>query len=736
MTCRASAPRRPGVLGPLGLRFRPTPVDGARCALIAALFAVPVAFSAATLEAGAVKTVVAHAAVVVATLCLWWHSPEIAGRWRQARGLWVAGGAFLSVLLLSAVFGRHPAPAWAEVWRWTMGLGVGALTVVACHRTVWLRVIAWVVVLARLAVLGYAVVQKLGHDPVRWSDAFAGRVFSFVGNPNMLAGYCLLIGFLAAGLAAASRWWLRLPLLAAAGLILLVFAWTESRGAMLGLAAGGACLTCCALRARGWSWARVAAVAAPLLLLATAGACWFLRDSFAARGGIWHLDVHAYGSQNQRLLFWLGAWRIFAEDPLLGAGPGHFPLMFPGVRNPDYERTGLLAHTHALHAHGEWAEILADIGILGLLAFVALIAAVLGRWKRSYAAMPALDRRLGIGLVCGVVALLAHNLVSVNLRWPVCFFHVWVFLGLLAAQGLRWAPPRQAAVAPGSRGWMWPLRVLGLAGAVALTGLFVLGSWRPFLGELATMRGKRLSDRGHWLAAETAFAEAVALSPVNLRARYLRAASLFFLREYERAAATYQALRTHAPDYIQVHYNLAACYLHLREWDRAAVHYRRQATIGGLPKSFDLDRLIAVLRAQGLTEDQRYSRSLETLIAENPDDHLAHLAYGNFLFRHGAYLAAKDHYERVLERVPQHVAALNNLAGISFRTGDYDRALVLCRRGIGYRSDEPVPWINLGKLHVVREELDRARACFRRAVSLAPDNAEARTWLDRLAARD
>lgn len=118
------------------------------------------------------------------------------------------------------------------------------------------------------------------------------------------------------------------------------------------------------------------------------------------------------------------ALNMWTDHPVLGVGPGNF-----GLRYREYRAPGVAEPTQLLIANNVYAELLAETGILGLLAFVggagALVVLALRAWSRSRAA-----RRLR--LAAGVAALsatAAYFLLSPTFT----MLYQWAIAGLVAA---------------------------------------------------------------------------------------------------------------------------------------------------------------------------------------------------------------------------------------------------------------------------------------------------------------
>jgi O-antigen ligase len=129
-----------------------------------------------------------------------------------------------------------------------------------------------------------------------------------------------------------------------------------------------------------------------------------------------------------RMYLWSAALRMFQVHPLLGVGPDNFRHFYGA-------ELGLETWDERVQANNLYLEILADLGMLGLVAFVWVIARPLAttvRLFRSPAADPAAYLRLGAG--AALVAFLVHGLADSFLAFTPTALLFWMVLGLLQAQ--------------------------------------------------------------------------------------------------------------------------------------------------------------------------------------------------------------------------------------------------------------------------------------------------------------
>jgi len=182
-----------------------------------------------------------------------------------------------------------------------------------------------------------------------------------------------------------------------------------------------------------------------------------------------------------RFVWWSAAWRMAADAPWLGLGPGSFAYALPAYVPTRPDLSSIFAHQHLL-------ETAAERGWPYLALWLAGLSVLILRAK------PALR--------VGVVAALVHGLVDYPLSVPGVF---WLFC-LSAA----WTLPEsdEAAAVRSSR--KVPATVLAL-GAAAAFGAWVERGWRA--DRLRAAAVERLEEGGSPLSADALLASSEALVP-------------------------------------------------------------------------------------------------------------------------------------------------------------------------------------------------------------------------------
>ena len=184
------------------------------------------------------------------------------------------------------------------------------------------------------------------------------------------------------------------------------------------------------------------AVAALFSVAALAFAVWApqLNDRLEQKSNISARNVTA------RQALWSAALRMSEDRPLTGVGPGRF-----GIEAPAYVRNNPLVLERPV-VHNSYLQVMAEIGALGLFAFVAFLVStwrLLGRSRRQAIAEDDIDgRRLATAMQASlIVAIVAGAFLSEQLTTPF-----WLIGALAAVVGMA---PHAAHAARPSREPAW-----------------------------------------------------------------------------------------------------------------------------------------------------------------------------------------------------------------------------------------------------------------------------------------
>ena len=311
------------------------------------------------------------------------------------------------------------------------------------------------------------------------------RLVGLLGHPNFYMAFVNLCAPLAAvTFLRAGRFGLRF----AAGLWLAFYAlsvpFSSSRGGWVGLAVWLAALAGLWLLA-GRRWARVLVWARRRIALVVGGGLvGLLLVGLAAYRFILIFAAHpshggsAFGGSG-RFEFWAAAMRIWQDYVLTGAGPSRF--MYEYLRVTD----GFPPGFWAAHAHNFPLTWLAETGLLGELALLALIGVACWQLWRWYAACKPEQRAMAGALLAGLAGFAVQSV-----------FDDFTGISLLMAAASLFAAWLVTAGSVPLARWRFPQIWLGLplAAVLSVAAWSTWGGW-PF------WQARQAAEQGAWSEA-------------------------------------------------------------------------------------------------------------------------------------------------------------------------------------------------------------------------------------------
>ncbi len=402
-------------------------------------------------------------------------------RWRRTAlallariGPPTALGAVL--LLVGMTFGVFVAVRPHEAlraWRWEIiePLVYLLLAAATLRGPRWARLMLWAFVGSGVIIAALATAQMLGlhltFTPVgagqrliNYAPPATGpyRVTAMVyGSANSAGAWleralpiALAIALFARGLARWERW-----LAGAVTLALLpALAWTDSRGAWLGAAAGLGLVIFVwvaplavrlwegfaasdTLIYRVWRWpVLVAGVAILMIVVTIAWSHWGRGLTQAFTAG--HTDTGAV-----RLLLWQSALNMIRDHPLLGVGPDQFLYYYdPAYTNHPY----LISHVNGhltvavfqpdlAHPHNLLLDLWLSAGLLGLVGYLLTLGAQVWRGVRLFRSDAGQPwwRVVAIGIAGALLATVTHGMLDSAYFQPDLALAFWWGAAALAA---------------------------------------------------------------------------------------------------------------------------------------------------------------------------------------------------------------------------------------------------------------------------------------------------------------
>lgn len=348
--------------------------------------------------------------------------------------------AFLAVTLLSALASEDPG---GSVRRFAGSWTILALYLVAG----WLASVDraerfLLLLLPPAAIFGaYGIVQHFtgvnlfgSGGPMHSLLLGERRVFFPRGGFSHYQTYAnvfFAIFCLAAGLAAAattSR--ARALRCAAAAFLAVVVVFTFTRGIWISLLA--------ALAILAWVFARRASLVLAAAGVAALALALLVPSSLRTRA----LSMADLGTNVERLLLWETAWNMIRDRPVLGVGVGNFR-----AAQDAYVREEVPLRMTRTHAHNIWLQAAVERGVLGMLALLWLVLALLATAVRAVReTLPGgKARALAAGALAALAGFLIDGMVQNNFGDSQAALLLWIVAGVAVVCAREAAVPPAAA---------------------------------------------------------------------------------------------------------------------------------------------------------------------------------------------------------------------------------------------------------------------------------------------------
>jgi len=269
-----------------------------------------------------------------------------------------------------------------------------------------------------VALIGIAQYITGVEMPAEWVDqaeqGVRTRVFSIIGSPNILGSLMVLAMSMAYAMYYGSKQWFKKMVYAG---IFLVFAlclvFTFSRGAWLAIILSVLLLGL-------WVDKRILILMVLVALLTPT-----LMPSVYHRISYMMSPEYLVSSERGgRLGRWDLAVKHWQTSPAVGVGLGQFGGAVAARNYPE----------SSFYADSWYLKVGTETGWIGLLATLLLILTGL---RRARSSLNATDddylKIMGLGILAGLVGILAHNCVENVFEVPMMASYFWFFLGLVAA---------------------------------------------------------------------------------------------------------------------------------------------------------------------------------------------------------------------------------------------------------------------------------------------------------------
>jgi O-antigen ligase len=151
-------------------------------------------------------------------------------------------------------------------------------------------------------------------------------------------------------------------------------------------------------------------------------------------------EEYSLGGQS-RISMWGDALPLIKHHPWLGTGFGTFPIAYTS------SQTAFLSQ-FVNHAHNDYLEVAADLGIPATATLFVSILFILGRAIRSFLSGERdFERAVALGCAGSIVAILLHSFADFNLYIPANALLLATILGLAVSVRMPSSEARSKPIA-------------------------------------------------------------------------------------------------------------------------------------------------------------------------------------------------------------------------------------------------------------------------------------------------
>ncbi len=424
-----------------------------------------------------------------------------------------------------------------------------------------------------------------------------------------------------------------------------------------------------------------------------------------------------------RLNIWQSTLRIIGDKPFFGVGPGNFSIAFTKYKFPIGNS---LARYEKLprFAHSEFLEIGSELGILGLSILMCILYILLREGYRKYKISNSGERQILAISLCVIIGILSQASVDFILHLPIISM-VFVFFASILGREIE----AEESIVNNSA-----FRIL--SGTMVVLSIFVLsdflsyamaknGNYKSAAGFMplnAVYYAKMAEgERGNPSSAISNLSKAIALkphdatfherlailfhrmespslinalreykyaveySPYNPFYRYNLATYFYTKGEYERAREIYVETLKLEPNYLMARYQLGLCLLKLGEYEKAKGEFTQIIVLPDIFKRYT--------KTNSIYENNL----LEFNIA------LAYKGLGTYFKMVGNIDKAIGNYRKALQISPNFAEVYNELSGIYFGQGEYNKAREMLDKALQIEPESEIYLENLKILEGRRE---------------------------------
>ena len=373
---------------------------------------------------------------------------------------------YVATIAVATAFGATPVASLVGSFENQMGL-VTRLCFYVCFLAMifgigrsWKRLMQtlWAMALAGVCVATYAFAQFFGRDPflsaIRYASRSLGetilRPIGTLGHADYLGNFLLYTTPLSVGLALHSRERPRHVGIIAAAVSIIAIGFSGTRGAWLGLVAGGVVFVLLEVPRRFGNrqmmWSRPVARRLAIACAGVLVSVLLIASNPASRAMVVRarLIVTEGFTGAGRTVLWRDSLRMVPEFVVVGCGPEGFRRAFLAHKSKELAR--LAPNTNNESSHNSYLDAAICFGLPGAVLYAAIIVSAFLLLARARRRMTPNRSAIVTGIMASFAAVIVHNLVIFDQIPTGLYFFAFLALAYVVANVEEVAVPTDAVI--------------------------------------------------------------------------------------------------------------------------------------------------------------------------------------------------------------------------------------------------------------------------------------------------
>jgi tetratricopeptide (TPR) repeat protein len=337
------------------------------------------------------------------------------------------------------------------------------------------------------------------------------------------------------------------------------------------------------------------------------------------------------------------------DHPIVGVGLGNFFIYHPLYHRAYLRETHRLDRHHVMRAHNDFVQVLAELGIVGLLLIIWLgYRVVLVGMNSAYKAESSRTGLISVCVFAAVIGIAVNGFFSFPFQNSVPPLLLLLFLAILGWYAERRVGERRIA-SVNSWQWIYSFAVV----ALLVFGVGVVLQVQRLRGDHFLLEGLKHENARDWERAVSAGESSYVYNryPVGLR---FRLGQYYIETEQHRNAITMlkSGLGSH-PYYATGFYNLGLAHFRIKEYKKALSNFKRAVDI--YPELDQAHHMLGATLLE-LGDLEGTEKSVRLALSLNATDPSYYFTLGRAYLRQRRFKDARTYLEVAVNAEPSNAA--------------------------------------------------------------------------------